>query len=747
LEQAIAEALEWSKAATNTAEIPQPRQPPPTNLPAPPTRLIGRERELADLGALPRRAEVRLVTLTGAGGSGKTRLALELAADLRDVFPDGVFLVELAPVRQADLVAATIATTLGLKDAGAQPLLERLSAHLHDRHLLLLLDNFEHVLEAGPLLATLLAACPSLKLLITSRAPLHLRGEREVEVAPLALPDLRQPPDLDPRAQAPAVRLFVARVQDVRPDFRLTQENAASVNEICVRLDGLPLALELAARRVKVLSPPSLLDRLRSRLQVLTSGAQDLPARQRTMRAAIDWSYSLLAPDMQALFARLGAFVGGCTIEAAEAICSAGGEPDTAVLDGLQTLVDQSLLQCIEGPAGESRFLMLETIREYALEQLAASGELQALQRRHAEYFLALAQAAEPELRGPQQVRWLDRLEVEQPNLRAALAWSLQAEDNGQRTELGLHLAVALGEFWTRRGYLSEGREWLAYAVSRTEAGGASGPSTVAHCALRAKALKQFAQLAHRQGDLDAARSALQQSLALFQELGDTKEIASALSLLGMQFQMQGEYRRAEALLAESLTLAREIGDTHRISWCLFFLGTVAYAEGNVRQAGEVWEESLTRLRAQGDSWGIALLLTHIGMVAVDQGDYARVGAYLAEGLTLLRELGDRWQTALALEACASLAAQTQRDGHAQMGALRAARLFGAVEMFRETLGAPLLPIYRDHYQRGLAAARALLDQAAFAAAWEEGRAMTLEQAIAEALAALQDEPPSKQMR
>jgi predicted ATPase/DNA-binding SARP family transcriptional activator len=412
-EQAITEALESSTAPTSPAAMPQPPQPPPTNLPAPPTPLIGRERELAELGALLRRLEVRLITLTGAGGSGKTRLALKLAGVVQDAFPDGVFLVELAPVRQAELVAATIATILGLKDAGAQPLVERLTAHLHDRRLLLLLDNFEHVLDAAPLLATLLGACRSLKLLVTSRAPLRLRGEREVEVAPLAVPDLRQPANPDPRAQAAAVRLFVARVQDVRSDFRLTAENVASVNEICVRLDGLPLALELAARRVKVLFPQALLDRLRSRLQLLTGGAQDLPSRQQTMRATIDWSYTLLAPNVQALFARLGVCVDGCIIEAAEAIGSVYGEPDMAVLDRLQTLVDQSLLQRIEDPAGESRFLMLETIREYALEQLEASGEREAIRQRHAAYFLALAESAEPQLRGAAQVVWWQRLEQE----------------------------------------------------------------------------------------------------------------------------------------------------------------------------------------------------------------------------------------------------------------------------------------------------------------------------------------------
>ncbi|HEU5102309.1 MAG TPA: tetratricopeptide repeat protein, partial [Roseiflexaceae bacterium] len=669
LEQVIAEALEWSAAPTNPAGMPQPRQPPPSNLPAPPTPLIGRERELADLSALLRREEVRLLTLTGAGGSGKTRLALELAAAMQDAFPDGVFLVELAPVRQADLVAATIATTLGLKDAGALPLLERLITYLQKRRLLLLLDNFEHVLEAAPLLATLLGASRSLKLLITSRAPLHLRGEREVEVAPLAMPDLQRPPSPNPDVQTAAVRLFVARAQDMRPDFALTQENAASVNEICVRLDGLPLALELAAARVKLLSPQALLARLGSRLQLLTGGARDLPTRQQTLRDTITWSYDLLTPTEQRLFRRLAVFVGGWTLETAAAVCDVDGDLGLDVLDGMQVLVDQSLVRQEQGLDGKPRFTMLETIREYALEQLGASRELELLGQRHATFFLTLVEAAHR----PQDVAWLDRLEAEHANLRAASGWS-RTEAGG---DTGLRLAVALGSFYTERGHLSEGRESVTAAVTQSEVGGSSGQNTRKHLLLRAQALNWIGVVASWQGDLAAAQSALEASLVLSRELESSKEIAAALSHLGMLFQMRGEYDRAGALLEQSLSLASEIGDTHRISWCHLFLGILMYSQGNLRRASELWEENLIGFRARDEIWGMASAHSYLAMVMLDQGSYGQAKAHLRESLTCLWEFRDRWQIAFALELCARLAAaQGQRQEEAQPGGLQAARLF-----------------------------------------------------------------------
>jgi predicted ATPase/DNA-binding SARP family transcriptional activator len=725
--QSASDGRPASTAGATTASAPTIDHASPNNLPEPPTPLIGRERELAELGALLRRPEVRLITLTGVGGSGKTRLALELAAALQDVFPDGVFLVELAPVHEAQLVGATIATTLGLKDAGAQPLPERLSAHLHHRRLLLVLDNFEHVVEVAPLLATLLGACRSLKMLITSRAALRLRGEHEVEVAPLAVPDLQRPPGLDPDAQTAAVSLFVARARDVRPDFLMTPENAASIHEICVRLDGLPLALELAAARIKLLSPQVLLARLGSRLQLLTGGARDLPARQQTLRDTITWSYNLLTPTTQRLFQRLAVFVGGWTLEAAAAVCDEDGDLGLDVLDGMQALVNQSLVRQEQGLDGKPRFTMLETIREYALEQLGISGEQDLLGQRHATFFLTLAEAAHR----PQEVTWLDRLEAEHANLRAALAWS-RTEAGG---ETGLRLAVALWAFYSARGHLSEGRGWLIAAVAQSQASGSSGQNTRQHLLLRAQALDCIGAVASWQGDLAASQSALEAGLALSRELERSEEIIGTLSKLGMLSQMQGDYERAGALLEQSLTLAKQVGDTHGISWCHLFQGILVYSQGNVGRASELWEESLIEFQGTNDIWGIVSVHSYLGMVMLDQGNHVQAQAHLSESLTRLWEYGDRWQLAFGLELCARLAALAGRQEQGQPPGLRATRLFGAAEALRERLGAPRMSFQEPSYQRGVDAARAQLGQATFAVAWEAGRAMLPEQALAEALA------------
>ncbi len=742
-------------------------------LPAPLTPLIGRLQEVQAVCAALSDSAVRLLTLTGPGGIGKTRLALQVAAHLEPAFAHGAVFVDLAPLSDPSLMASSIAQTLGLQDLGSQPLTLTLQRYLRDKHLLLVLDNFEQVLEAAPLLAKLLAAAPGLKLLLTSRVVVGVYGEHAFLVPPLILPDLNDLPPYDRLLEVEAVRLFVEHARAARADFRLGEANSRLVSEICHRLDGLPLAIELAAARVRLLPLQALLIRLSSRLELLRGGPRTLPARQQTLRATIDWSYQLLDSKEQRLFRRLAVFVGGCTLKAVEAVCVDVGLPIMdgglgtqaaaahhlqstiqTILEELAALIDKSLLQQREDADGEPRVAMLETIREYALEQLAASTELDTLRQRHAAYFLALAETADSEMRlGSSQVTWLNRLEREQPNLRAALAWILQTEDlviprdsenNRQQAELGLRLAVALRRFWGGRGYLSEGRGWLADALTRAEASRASGVPTAAYRSLRATALRWVATFATWQGDHAAAHPAYEECLALFRELQDTKGIAHALSHLGMLFQMRGDYGRAESLLQESLAMDRESGDSLGVAWNLFFLGTLEYSQGNIRRASQLWEESLIGLRASGDLGGITGALTDLSMVALDEGDYGRAGVHLAESLTLLRELGSRWQLAHTLEVVAGLAALAAGQVNAQPRGLQAARLFGAAEALRETLGTPLLPIYQDHYQRRLASARTLIDEATFAAAWAEGRAIALEQAIAEALEVLQDAPLTK---
>jgi tetratricopeptide (TPR) repeat protein len=468
-----------------------------------------------------------------------------------------------------------------------------------------------------------------------------------------------------------------------------------------------------------------------------------VPIRQQTLRATLAWSYELLDPAEQRLFRRLGVFVGGWTLEAVEGVCDLDGDLELDALDGIGSLLNKSLLQQREGADGAARFYMLETIREYALEQLAASGDLEPIRWKHADFFITLAEAAIPELIGPQQVMWMNHLEIEHPNLRAVLVWSLEIEDNRQpktnneqRTELGLSLAVALSQFWSRHGYLSEGRRWLVQALSRTEIEAASSQATEAYRAQRAKALRRLGTLAVWQGDLAAAQPAYEESLALYRGLGDRVGIADVLGHFGMLFEAQSELGQAAILLEESLSIYRDLGEARGIAGCLFFLGTLAYIQGNYRSADALWEESLLQQRANGDMYGVAMVLAHCGMVALDQGDNLRAGAHVAESLSLQRELGDRWQIALTLELSAGLAAAAgQQPDDAQSGGLRAARLFGAAEALREILGAPILPHNQEYYQRRVAAARAQFDEATFAAAWAAGRAMTLDQAITEALA------------
>ncbi len=716
------------------------------NLPTQPTPLLNRTEPLATLTAWLRH-DARLVTLTGSGGTGKTRLAIQVAAELVDAFADGVWLVRLSRLSDPALVIPTIAQTLGLKDTSGQSLAALLRAYIAEKRLLLVLDNFEQVVEAAAGIADLLEASQGLRLLVTSRTPLRLRGEREYPLVPLALPDRRQRPSPDRLSQYAALALFIERASAARPDFTVTTTNAPTIVEICARLDGLPLAIELAAARVKLLPPEALLARLSSRLGLLTGGARDLEPRQQTMRAAIAWSEQLLTSAEQALFQRLAVFVDGCTLEAAEAVCAApeGAAPlELDVLDGLSMLVDHSLVQQ-RAEDGEPRFVMLHVIREYALERIETRDvgkEAEALRRAHAAYYLALVEQAEPKLTGPDAAAWLDRLEREHDNLRAALNW---ARERGA-VETGLRLVSAAGRFWATRGYLGEGRAWVESMLALESVasddqqeqdtgkarGAGSEDSDLAGAAQavelgRARAFRAGGSLAMWQGDYPVAARWLEQAVSHARIAGDRRTAAAALRNLGSIAEEQGELERASKLEAESLALALEIGDHSGVASALNNLGIIAWRQGDLVRAGDRFTEALALARTMGDQQDISTYLGNVGVVMRQRGELAQAEALLREALALHRELGDPLGCAQGLE---NLAATAAVAGQSE----RAARLAGAAMTIRETISVPPSPANREDLEPGLSAARAALGEPAWVDAYAAGGALTVEQAIAEAL-------------
>jgi predicted ATPase/DNA-binding CsgD family transcriptional regulator len=700
-----------SGALDSSGIEPTPLPVPRYALPAQTALFIGRHREIAEVKRLLSLS--RLLTLTGAGGTGKTRLALKVAAEVAETFADGVCFVDLAPLSDHTLVAKTVAGALGVLENAQESLLDTLKRALAQREMLLLIDNYEHVIKAAPLVNRLLAAAPRLKVLVTSRESLRLAGEQEYAVPPLSLPG-PEIASVEQLIASEAGSLFVRRAQMALPRLEVSEATAPVIGQICTRLDGLPLAIELAAARCKLFTPQALLERLEgskegSPLRALAGGLRDGPPRQRTLRDSIEWSYHLLDADEQRLFARLAVFRGGRSLEAIESVCSEGLSSE--VLDGLASLVDKNLVQQKEAPGGELRFVMLEMIHEYAREQLNASGEAEVMRRRHAEFFVALAERAEPEFRLAGYEQRSERLELELENMRAVLEWSLSGGD----VALGVRLAGALCLFWYGNGYHVEGRRWTQQLLERLDE---------APLVYHPKFLFSAGHLAFLD-DLDAGKPLFRRALDSSCDLGDRLQMAWSLALLG--YTMLREPQAAIPLVEEGLALFRDLHHQPGIAQALNIMGEIARFSGDDDRARRMYEECLAVSQQTGERRRIVFMYNNLAFIALHAGEAEHAGDLGRQALQVARAMNHRLQSATAL---ATLAGAVGALGQPA----QAARLFGASEIALERLGAFLQPNDQREIDSLIAAVRAQLDKATFQSAWNEGRALTLEQAVAQAI-------------
>ncbi len=725
------------------------------NLPRQFTSFIGREKEQKDIKSQLR--TTRLLTLTGSGGTGKTRLALQVAADLLEEYPDGVWIVELAPLSDASLVPQAVATVLNLREEPGSPIMTTLLKHLKSKRLLLLLDNCEHLLTpAARLVDAILKSCTDVTLLASSREPLGVSGERNYRIPSLGLPKTRGAVDVTTVLQSEAVKLFTDRASAIKPDFAITSANARALASLCNRLDGIPLALELAAARVRALPVEQIESRLSDRFRLLTGGSRTALPRQQTLRALMDWSYDLLEETQKVLLGRFAVFNGGATLETLEQVCTGGLVEEWEVLDVLTALVDKSLVLYEEHPI-VPRYRLLETVREYARQRLHESGEEAEFILRHRDHFLKVAEETAPHLRGPEASAALDQLETEHDNLRAALVTCREREDGG---EVGLRLASALQTYWMIRGYLAEGLTHLLEALAH--------PGAQAATKIRGQALSGAGSLARMQSDYEQASAFHEQAIAIRREIGDQQGLAASLNNLGNVAQTQGHYERARALYEEALALNRQVGNrdweannrvnlgiiaqvqgdddrartmyeealslyrelsnTQGAAFALHNLGNIALERNSLDEAASHFNEALTIQRELGDRAGIALTLNSLGIVHRLREGYATARACQEESVTLSQEIGDRHGIAAALNELAELALSQEMTD-------RAVRLYSAMNALMHTIGAPLTPTERQRLDESLARCRADLGDAAFEVAAHAGLALTQEEAISFALA------------